>query len=76
MKVMCSLGCHYNGFVTTHTFWHMMHGDKFLVPMNQKVLNRLSRKRHVIGHTWFNTSKEVKSQKLKWASAYLRPGPY
>ena len=50
MKTMCSPGYHHNGFVATHAFGHMMHGYTLLVPMNQKVLNKLSKEHNKSGH--------------------------
>ena len=47
MKTMCSLG--HNGFVANHTLRHMMFGCTLLVPMNQRVLNKL-RKQHMYIH--------------------------
>ena len=43
MKTMCPLGYHHNGFVATHALGHMMYGYTLLVPMNQRVLNKLSK---------------------------------
>ena len=42
MKTMCRPSYHHNGFVATHVFEHMMYGYTLLVPMNQKVLNKLA----------------------------------
>ena len=39
-----------NGLVVTHTLGHMMYGYTLLVPMNQRVLNKLSKERNVSGH--------------------------
>ena len=44
--------------------------------MNQKLLNRLSKKRNIIGHTWFNTSKKFKSQKSGMSQALIRVNMY
>ena len=41
MKTMCPPGYHYNGFVATHALGHMIYGYTLLVPMNQRVLNKL-----------------------------------
>ena len=46
MKTMCLRGYHHNGFVATHALGHMMYGHTMLVPMNQRVLNKLS-KEHI-----------------------------
>ena len=50
MKTMCSPGYHHTGFVATHAFGHMMHGYTLLVPMNQKVLSKLSKEHNTSGH--------------------------
>ena len=42
MKTMCRPSYHHNGFVATHAFEHTMYGYTLLVPMNQKVLNKLA----------------------------------
>ena len=50
MKTMCPLGYHHNGFVATHGLGHMMYGYTLLVPMNQRVLNKQSKKPNISGH--------------------------
>ena len=45
METMCPLGYHHNGFVASHARGHMMYGYTLLVPMNQRVLNKLSKER-------------------------------
>ena len=50
MKTMCPPGYHHNGFVATHALGHMMYGSTLLVPMNQRVLNKQSKKRNISGH--------------------------
>ena len=47
MKTMCPPGYHHNGFVATHALGHMMYGYTFLVPMNQRVLNKQSKERNI-----------------------------
>ena len=44
MKTMCCPGYHQNGFVATHVLEHEMHGYTLLVPMNQRVLKKPSKK--------------------------------
>ena len=44
MKTMCLPGYHHNGFVATMALWHMMYGYTLVVPMNQRVLNKLNLK--------------------------------
>ena len=45
---MCSPCYHQN--VATHALVHMMYGYTLLVPMNQRVLNKLSKKHNISGH--------------------------
>ena len=42
---MCPPGYHHNGFAT-HALGHTMYGYTLLVPMNQRVLNKLSKEQH------------------------------
>ena len=37
-------------FVATHALGHMMYGYTLLVPLFQKVLNRLNKKHNISGH--------------------------
>ena len=48
MKAMCPPGYHHNGFVATDALRHMVYGYTLLVPMNQRVLNKLSNKQTYI----------------------------
>ena len=50
MKTMCPPGYHYNGFVATHALGHMMYSYTLLVPMSQRVLNKLSKEHNTSGH--------------------------
>ena len=50
MKTMCPPGHHHNGFVATHALGHMMYGYTLLVPMNQRVLNKLSKEHNISGY--------------------------
>ena len=43
MKTMCPTGYHHNSFMAAHALGHMMYGYTLLVPMNQRVLNKLSK---------------------------------
>ena len=45
MKTMCP-----NGFVATYALGHMMYGYTLLVPVNQRVLNKLSNEHNIRGH--------------------------
>ena len=47
MKIMFPPGYHHDGFVATHALRHMMYGYTLLVPMNQRVLNKLSREGYI-----------------------------
>ena len=49
-ETRCPPGYHYNGFVETHALGHMMYSYTLLVPMNQRVLNKLSKERNISGH--------------------------
>ena len=40
---MCPPGYQHNGFVATHALGHIMYAYTLLVPMNQRVLNKLSK---------------------------------
>ena len=42
IKIMCPFGYHHNVFGVTHALGHMMCSYTLLVPLNQKVLNKLS----------------------------------
>ena len=52
MKTMCPPVYHHNGFVfvATHALGHMMYDYTLLVPMNQRVLNKLSKGHNISGH--------------------------
>ena len=52
MKTVCPPGYHHNGFVETNAFRHMMYGSTFLVPMNQRALNKLSKVHNISDHKW------------------------
>ena len=43
-------GYHHNGFVATRALGHMMYGYTLLVPMNQRVLNKLRKEHNISGH--------------------------
>ena len=44
---MCPPSYHHNGFVPTHALGHMTYSYILLVPMNQRVLNKLSKERNI-----------------------------
>ena len=50
MKIMCAPGYHQNGFVATYALGHMMYCYTLLVPMNQRLLNKLSKEHSIRGH--------------------------
>ena len=50
MKTICPPGYQYNGFVATHAPGHMKYGQTLLVPMNQRVVNKLRKKHNISGH--------------------------
>ena len=48
MNKMCPRGYHHNDIVAAHAPGHMMYGYLLLVPMNQRVLNKLSKEESII----------------------------
>ena len=50
MKIMCAPGYHQNGFVATYALGHMMYCYTLLVPMNQRLLKKLSKEHSISGH--------------------------
>ena len=46
---MCPPSYHHNGFMATHALGHM-YGYTLLVPVNQRVLNKLRKGHNIIGH--------------------------
>ena len=47
MKESCLSGYQHNCFMATHAIVHMMYGCSLLVPMNQRVFNKLSKKGNI-----------------------------
>ena len=47
---MCPPDYHHNGSMATHAPGHMMYGYTLLVPMNQRLLNKLSKERNISSH--------------------------
>ena len=43
MKTMCPLSFQHNDFVPTHALEHIIYSYTLLVPINQRVLNKLSK---------------------------------
>ena len=50
MKTMCPPDCQHNGFVATHALGHMIYGYTLLVPVNQRVLNKLTNEHNIYDH--------------------------
>ena len=50
MKTMWPPGYHHNEFVATHAVEHMRYGYTLLVPVSQRVLNKLSKEHDISGH--------------------------
>ena len=49
MKTMCPSSYHHNSLAATHVApVHMMYGYSLLVPMNHRVLNKLSKERNIV----------------------------
>ena len=48
MKTMCPPSYHHNGLVATPALGSMMYGYTLLVPMNQRVLNKLSKDHYFV----------------------------
>ena len=52
MKTICPPGYLHNCFMTfnslTHALWHMIYDYTLLLPMNQRVLNKLSKEHNVM----------------------------
>ena len=71
MKTMCPPGYHHNSFVVTHVFGLMMYGYILLVPLNQTVLNKLSKKHNIISHKRSTTHSLLKSHKSKMGTIYM-----
>ena len=58
-------GYHHSGFVATHALGHMMYGKALLAPMNQRVLNKLSKEDNINGHKVSMTHSVPKSHRSK-----------
>ena len=63
IKTMCPPSYHYNGFMATHALGHMMYGYTLLVPMNQRVFNKLNKERNISGHKCSTTHNFCMRQK-------------
>ena len=47
---MCPRSYYHSGFVATHALGHMIYGYTLLVPMDQRVFNKLSKEHKAISH--------------------------
>ena len=63
MKTMCPSGYHNNGFMESHSPGRIMYSYTFLIPMNQRVLNRLSLEHNIGGHKSPTTQRVLISHK-------------
>ena len=52
MKTICTSGYHRNGFVATHALGYMMCSYTLLVPMNQRMLNKLCKDHNISGNIY------------------------
>ena len=52
-------------FVATHALGHMMSGYTLLVPVNQRVLNKLSMELNTSGHEWSMIHRMLKFHRNK-----------
>ena len=64
---MCPPGYHQNVFVVTHELGYMIYG--YILPMNQRVRIRLSKKCNISGQKWFM------KQHIKCPSAWMHELP-
>ena len=76
-------GYHHSGFVATHALEHMMYGYSLLVPMNQRVLSKLSKEHNISKWSWVihDTQSAQISQKQDERNIYaimkiMRPPGY
>ena len=60
---MCPSSYHHNGFVATHALEQMIYRYTLLIPMNQKVLNKLRKEHNVSDHKWSKTHRVLKSHR-------------
>ena len=76
MKTMCSPSCHHNDFVATHALKHMIYVYTLLLPMNQRVLNKLSKENNRSGHKWPTTHRVLKSHRSNMSIIYMLSGKH
>ena len=51
---------------------HIMYGYTLLVPMNQRVLNKLSKEHNISSHKWSTTHRVLKSPRSKMSVIYMQ----
>ena len=56
MKAICPPSYNRSGFVVTHALGHMMYACTLFVPMNQRVLKKLSKEHNISNHKWVKHS--------------------
>ena len=62
---------HHSDFVGIHALGHIMYTYLLLVPMNQRVLNKPSKKDNIIGHKRSLTRRVLKSHRSKMSIIYM-----
>ena len=50
IKTMCPSGYYHKSFLATHALGDMMYDYTLLVPIKQRVLNKLSKEHNIISH--------------------------
>ena len=58
--------------VATYALGHMMYGYTLLVPMNQKMVDKLYKEHNIGGHKWSTTYRVPKSQRSKMGVIYMQ----
>ena len=71
MKTMCPPGYHHNSFAATHALGHMMYSYILLVQLNQRMLNKLSKKHNISDHKQSVTNRVLKSHRNKMSIIYV-----
>ena len=73
IKTMCPPGYRHNGFVETNALGHMMYNSTILVPMKQRVFNKLSKVHNISDHKWSTRHWLLKFPKNKTDVIYMQP---
>ena len=71
MKTICPPSYHHNGFVAPHALGHMTYGYSLLLPMNQKMLNKLGKEHNISDYTQSVTNRVLKSHRNKMGITYM-----